>query len=48
MRLWMSYNRGWVWHRRSEQWGYKEIGAECDVTCRPSKQYLFGLRNEGS
>ncbi len=23
-------------------------GAECDVTCRLSKQYLYNLRNEGS
>ncbi len=34
----------WVWPVRIQ----REGGAECDVTCRVSKQYLFNLRNEGS
>ncbi len=34
----------WVWTVRIQ----REDGAECDVTCRLSKQYLFDLRNEGS
>ncbi len=46
IKLWMFY-RGWVWH--GSMLGVnvriqREDGAECDMTCRLSKQYLFDLK----